>query len=261
MLCLCGYHYALDPKQRPHIGDRAVSRAASRIGQNGRAFTVNQVVGAIACRRRFYLGFSTRKRRNKFRDTQGAVISLDEVHRLPGLIATPMFDAASPSRWGEPDLFDYGAERVLVVDTREVVDLLVLSGVHIGAKALVVSSGGYPAFATDLARRLVSDRPDVPVYVLHAAQPDDDTIQRARVTVGATSATPIVDLGLDRNAARRIPALRWARRVIPLPVDCLPYGVLVGRLTRALLDGSRLDAPADDGGSDYWWWATDDDYG
>lgn len=263
MICRrCGYRYVLDPKRPPRIGDRTVLRAGARIGANGRPFTVNQLIGAVTRRRRWYLGITTSGRRRRFDAMGSAIGRLEGARALHGLVTRPRFGSSAPTSWNEPDLFDYGAERLLVVDEYGIVDLLVSCDVHLAAKALVLSVDGYPAHVLALARRLVGERPDIPVFVLHAAGSwmDGAVADRARALLGATSSTPILDLGLDVDAAKRIRSLRWARGVLPLPADCLPNSILVGGLTRAMVEGTRLGT-VDDGGSDPWWRVFDDDYG
>jgi len=258
----CGYNYVLSPKESPYIADRRLIRAASRAGRDGRPFTVNQLVAEIARSKRFFLGWTRHRRNSRFAATQESIRYFHRYRGIPGLLDELSLDRSAPTAWTEPDLHDYGAERVLVVDDPIVVDLLVGYGVHVDAKALIVSRDGYPRVATELVQRLLRERTDVPVYVLHASDVDADAfIANTRAMLQASATTPVTDLGLAPDCATRISSLRWARRLKRVPVDALSFGALGGRLPRAITDGTRLDATADSSDGGIGWWLVLDDYG
>lgn len=88
--------------------------------------------------------------------------SLDQLLRQPTL-HTP------PPEWDEADIYDYGVERLLLVEHDLLVDLFVLNGFHAQQRTLVLSLSGYPTYLLPMAKRCLHDNPQLPVYLLHDA--------------------------------------------------------------------------------------------
>ena len=168
----CGYLNLLDPRRSPYVTDRRVIFAAQHASSNGRLwYTSRQVLGVLMSRRRRWW------RRTASPAEMSVIIEAiprfrDNGWELPGLIVAPTFENVAPPDYPEADLFDYGAERILVVDDAIVVDLLVRTGVHTDARVIIISTTGYPRQIVERAASLVSHRPDVPVHVLHASGVD-----------------------------------------------------------------------------------------
>ena len=238
----CGYQNVLDPRSFPHVTDRRVLFAGRQVSDNGRRwYTARQLVGQLARRRRVW------------RWTRGVTpaqmtvmtVAVEQLRRhgwpFPGLIVAPALDLAAPVGYPEPDLFDYGAERILVVDDPLIVDLLVRNGVHTDARSVIMANTGYPSQVAARAATLLEQRPDVPVHILHASNRSCDAMTAAAGTVlGAPDIRPH-DVGLSPLAARRIPVIRWARRLPSIPVDTLPYQWLTTALVDALTTNTPLE--------------------
>ena len=238
----CGYAFVFSPKRGMQLADRRVLAAAQRLGRDGAAFAPRQVLGALAARRRF-LWWTRPVSSANFEAALADLARLGRQHEptFAAMLSGPALEAAGTQQWPESDIYDYGAERILVVDQPLAVDLLVHARVHVTAKAIVVDQYGYPARIVELARELVIARPDVPVMVLHGTGHDTATaVAAARRLIGTTE--PIVDVGLSSETARRHRALRWARRLPSVPLDALPRWMLGGALTGALTSGESLDA-------------------
>jgi hypothetical protein len=157
------------------------------------------------------------------------------------MVTAPRLAGAGTVRWPEPDIYDYGAERILVVDDPTVVDLLVENDVHTSARAVVIDRSGYPTAITELARALVRDRPDVPVAMLHASDADRAALTASiQALLGASA--PVTDLGIDPGVISGFKALRWARRLDRLPLDALPHWLLTGPLVEAMITNSPIAA-------------------
>ena len=87
--------------------------------------------------------------------------------RVPGLeklLGIPELKAP-PGRIPESDLFDYGVERILIVPSNRLVDLLVKNGFHATERTLVLSANGYPAYLAEKLGQLLSTSPKPPVFL------------------------------------------------------------------------------------------------
>ena len=161
--------------------------------------------------------------------------------RFARMVTAPALQDAGTEMWPEPDVYDYGAERILVVDNSVVVDLLVDAGVHMTARAIVIDLAGYPSRIGELARRLVAERPDVSVGLMHESGADIARLtERVRELLGAP--VRVEDVGLAPAAAKTIDELRWARRIPSVPIDAVPRWVFTVALADAWLNGRQLGA-------------------
>lgn len=153
---------------------------------------------------------------------------------IPKLLRAPSLDR-SPGPYREGDIFDYGVERVLIVEHDLLVDLMVKNNLHAEHRALVVSERGYPSYLVPHARRLLEERPDLPVVLLHDATPEG-TAMATRLRQSAIyplASRRLTDAGLFPRAVPRIKSLE---PTIPgsydnaARVDFLPFGVMAGGL-------------------------------
>ncbi len=151
-----------------------------------------------------------------------------------------------PPEWKESDIFDYGVERILIVQRELMVDLLVLNNAHAEQRALVISESGYPAYLTQMAGRLIEQRPDLPVFILH----DGDEIgQKMRSRIEMTSqpikADALIDMGLYPNDFRRLTKVKnfdkqdSDRR---LPMDALPNNLLMASVATCFVQRASFDS-------------------
>lgn len=97
-----------------------------------------------------------------------------------------------PPDFPEKDLFDYGVERIIIVERPLLVDLLVKNGFHIDQNALVFSRDGYPAYILQRARKMIKEVPSLPVYLLHDASEVGMAMSRKNKLLRCT----VVDLGI-----------------------------------------------------------------
>jgi hypothetical protein len=153
---------------------------------------------------------------------QAAGKPLDRLLQQPGLERPP---PAAPER----DIFDYGAEAVLIVDDDLAVDLLVANGFARTNRCLVVSTSGYPSRVAEHAAALLAAAPATPAGVVHASG-NIGALGEATARYGPG----VVDLGLSTDTVRNLAALRWARREASVPVRALPHRVLAAALPVAL---------------------------
>ena len=180
--------------------------------------------------------------------------------KLDKMITKPTLREPPPD-WPDSDIYDYGVERVLVVEHDLLVDLFVLNGFHAFHNALVIAESGYPDYLLPRLRDLLQERPDLPVYLLHDATPDGVAMEtRVRAATDLPFGEhPIVDLGLMPTDVKVIQSLRWTKRssfyTRGLPVDLMVYATLAAIAGDAIDMGQplrevALAAMASGGGSD-----------
>ena len=131
-----------------------------------------------------------------------------------------------PPEWNELDIYDYGVERLLIVEHDLLVDLFVKNGVHAEQRMLVISESGYPDYLMEVARRLLDEQPDLPVFLLHDATAHGTAMQARLLSSGMlpVESHPLVDLGmrpLDFRKLKRTKQFDRANSNRDLPVDAL----------------------------------------
>lgn len=165
---------------------------------------------------------------------------------IPRFISQPDL-GEPPPEWAEPDIYDYGVERVIIVERDLLVDFLVRNDFHAQHRALVISQSGYPEYLLPVARRILADAPDLKVYVLHDASPAGEQLARRVPSLGlGVQDHPVIDLGLCREEAVRIGRLHVLRPkqiAGPVPIDMLHPKALLGALAVSLEHDVPLAAP------------------
>ena len=152
-----------------------------------------------------------------------------------------------PPAWTEPDIYDYGVEGVLIVEHDILVDLLVKNNFHVESRVLVVSEQGYPNYLAPLAWKLIAQRPDLIVYLLHDSTPQGVQM-RERVLAREGDKLrdrAIVDLGISPEIVARLKRLKHVgpkRLNYAIPVDYLKYGALALGLSQAIAKNMDLSA-------------------
>lgn len=164
---------------------------------------------------------------------------------LEKMITKPTLHEPPPD-WPDRDVYDYGVERILVVEHDLLVDLFVLNGFHTLHNALVIAESGYPDYLLPRLQQLLQERADLPVYLLHDATPDGVAMQDRihSATDLPFGEHPIVDLGLMPQDVAMIQSLRWTKHTsfpqMGLPVDLMPYATLAAIAGDAIDTGQPL---------------------
>lgn len=165
--------------------------------------------------------------------------SIEKLITHPGL-----HDA--PPEWPEGDIYDYGAQQILIVERDILVDWLVLNGWHTQNSTLVIAESGYPGYITERASKLIAEREDLPIFLLH-----DSSRHGARMSTRIEdSGTPlcirernVVDLGLTAQDADRLDRRGIhgvAQDQFRLTVDALGFRALAPGLTTATVGGLAI---------------------
>lgn len=101
-------------------------------------------------------------------------------HKLEGLIANTIHALEyKPQETVEDDIYDYGVERVLLVNDPSWVDFFVLGGFHAAQRCLVLSVSGYPSYLKPQLERIIKLQPEVPIFLLHDVHDRPAEVERA----------------------------------------------------------------------------------
>lgn len=184
--------------------------------------------------------------RRKIRDGQVLLRNVRAFARLHGEFPRQLRDdrplATPPPDWNESDIYDYGVERILIVERDLMVDLLVMNGFHSQERSLIVSEAGYPEYVLPHVERILREQPDTPLYLLHDASHRGADMKRRVSASGrlAQGATEAVDLGLRLEDARKLKRLAASGRRAQFPLDAVPYGVLSAGIAACMVENLTL---------------------
>jgi hypothetical protein len=162
------------------------------------------------------------------------------------LLRAPSLDRP-PQPYREDDIYDYGVERLIIVDQDLIVDLFVKNNLHAEQRALVLSERGYPTYLLPHAQRLLAERPDLPVILFH------DSTQQGAAMAGRLQSSSIfplggrrlVDAGLFPNDVPKIASIRStipSARGNAVPADFLPFGAMAAGLAGVAGGGLLMSA-------------------
>ena len=125
------------------------------------AFAVGGCAGLVM------VGFLHGKNRLKVvYKSQSVVTKWMKKGEVPGLIDIGAL-AEPPAEWSESDIYDYGVERIVVVNRDELVDFFVQNDFHQTSRSLIISANGYPNYLVPVAQKMVNDNSDLPIVLLH----------------------------------------------------------------------------------------------
>lgn len=154
------------------------------------------------------------------------------------LITTPRLHTPPPE-WKEADIYDYGAERVLIVDRDILVDLLVLNGFHAQERTLVISANRYPDYLMPHVEKVLTENPELPVFFLHDSTSKGMGIFKNKQLSNFPSFAghPVIDLGIfpeDVPKIRRIRPTKPITSEYAVEVDLIPYNMLSSMTAEAV---------------------------
>ncbi|MEM7600619.1 MAG: hypothetical protein AAF357_04295 [Verrucomicrobiota bacterium] len=154
-----------------------------------------------------------------------------------------------PPEWPEEDIYDYGFERILIVERDILVDWLIGNGFHLAHNALIIAESGYPDYLLQHAARILAERPDLPVYLLHDATSEGVEMEKRILKSPAGDFLrdhPIIDLGLNPESIDRLGLPRFLKKTSSdLPVDALRVDRLGNILTVAFASQASLAEAAE----------------
>lgn len=103
------------------------------------------------------------------------------------LVKPSLYDP--PPKFPEGDIYDYGVERLIIVERKILVDLLVKNGFHTEQRALIFSMNGYPSYIAERAKILLKSVPELPIYLLHDATHAGVSMRRKIILHGQENRT------------------------------------------------------------------------
>ncbi|MCI5138058.1 MAG: hypothetical protein D3922_06500 [Candidatus Electrothrix sp. AR1] len=145
-----------------------------------------------------------------------------------------------PPQFPEGDLYDYGVERVIIVERRLLVDLLVKNKFHTDQRALIFSADGYPSYIAERAKILLKASSDLPIYLLHDATEKGGAMKR-KINYPKHK---VIDLGIFPEQIKKLPVLKPLRlkhQEHQAPLDVLPYAALSAIGGAAIAAGVPFD--------------------
>ncbi len=174
------------------------------------------------------------------------------------LLKQPTLDKPPP-QWKEADIYDYGVERVLIVERDLLVDLFVRNDFHSQQRVLIMSQTGYPSYLEKAANEVLERQPQTPVFLLHDASDAGMAMKSRMQKTGKISVGQqrIIDLGMTPGDIKRFAkALGVHYSTLAAKVDSLPYRGLANMIALAMEKQLPLSALSrdeirkyDDGGS------------
>lgn len=140
------------------------------------------------------------------------------------IVTKPMLTNPPPT-YKENDIFDYGVDRVVIVDDPLFVDCLILNEEHIKSKALIISKDGYPHYLKGQLRKILDQSDNIPVILLHGTdqnKPKIVTEIESNYNVKLVN-QQVYDLGYYENQIKQAKSLYKRMRITKCTVDMLPY--------------------------------------
>ncbi|MEM7475830.1 MAG: hypothetical protein AAF483_12635 [Planctomycetota bacterium] len=169
---------------------------------------------------------------------------------IDGLIQQPSLHQPPP-QWSEQDIYDYGVERILIVQHDLLVDLFVRNGLHAEQRALVISESGYPSYLMAVTKRLLEERPDLPVFAFHDADAQGQAMMQRLFSMDLPlKGRPITDLGMRPEQFKKS---KRTRSYDPystdrdLPADAMPVPMLAAGLGACFAAGAAQELLGNDG--------------
>lgn len=276
MRCSCGYDFILDPKSDGYADNKLIAAARRASGNGERYFTPRQLAtevlamrgsgaSSIGCGMLLLLGSVVLIIANPTAWFVGTILGVGAMVGLHyGLIGIHKFDYEQfrkalhkydnskgplprmlrndrpltdpPPTFEEDDLFQYGAEGILITQRPLLTDLLVLNGFHETQRMVVVAESGYPDYLVPRINRILEEQPALPVFVLHDANASGEgmasRVQKSKIF--SLSNRAITDLGLSLDDLKLLPKLsRLARIDGDVAIDHLRFVKLSNGLITA----------------------------
>lgn len=148
----------------------------------------------------------------------------------------------APKSAPDPDVFDYGAQCVIVTQHDYLVDWLVRNDAHLAHQAIVISATGYPDHLKDRVKDLLEARDRVPVYLLHDTS-DEGKRMHSRVLNlpwAPFANARLVDFGLHRDQIEQLKPFRRLKMSGTITPDMIGFTALGSLLTVAIAERIAL---------------------
>ena len=165
---------------------------------------------------------------------------------LPKLLKAPSLHTA-PAKPAESDVFNYGAEKILIVDDDLLVDFFVFNNFHAEQRTLVISQSGYPSYLIPMVQKVLREQATVPVFLLHGSASAGEFMHMSLAEQGLDfSKHAVFDLGWNLTEAAEVKALKSLhihKWVEDAPIGLLHPKALIGATTVAMSNKVRISNP------------------
>nr|VFK37975.1 MAG: hypothetical protein BECKSD772F_GA0070984_101934 [Candidatus Kentron sp. SD]VFK42616.1 MAG: hypothetical protein BECKSD772E_GA0070983_101835 [Candidatus Kentron sp. SD] len=168
--CNCGYFFVFT--QNSHIEDKLMFFLERKADKNGsRYFSIDTIYSVYRENSRKKLRwFRLLITRSKPNVDKKAFASMYHVWREKSSLRSDYFIHTTSldknTHKIDEEFFAYGVERIIVVDDRIKVDVLVKNWEHISKKALIVSGDGYPGYLKIRAKKILEQQPNIRIDFL-----------------------------------------------------------------------------------------------
>ena len=155
---------------------------------------------------------------------------------IKGMIRTAALSEPPPEA-DEPDIYDYGVERVLIVQRPILVDLLIANKIHVTNRAVIASGDGYPSYISGIVDKLVEDSPTLPVFLLHDSDAKGLQWLATQTERFQSPGRPVIDMGLNSETLkmiRKLGPLKLEKKQHLVPVDALPMAMLANGIALSM---------------------------
>lgn len=165
-----------------------------------------------------------------------------QANEIPKLLVKPQLGDPPVQQWQEPDIFDYGVERILVAEHDILVDLFVKNGFHAEQSCLIISADGYPTYLAQRLPELLKKNKNISVFLLHDSSPTGTTVTNKFLDSHKKllKNARILDVGLFPEDVKQINVLKrlkTEKEPTSVPVDAIPYAYLALLLTESISKG------------------------
>lgn len=164
-------------------------------------------------------------------------------HPIPFLADGNRFRGDVPKERLKEELFQYAPERILIVQSDDMVDMLVLNRFHVENKTAVVGASKYPLHVFKACQRFLEKKPDIPIAIVHDVSREgirlrDKLMADPSWNLGDKEVT---DLGLSISDAEKMKKPMW----IPATREVAAKGGGAGSKPAAEMVGDGMSVPLD----------------
>jgi hypothetical protein len=116
------------------------------------------------------------------------------------------------------EVFEYGVERIIVVEEPLTVDLFVKNNKHLNKKAVIISSEGYPAYLKPHLQTLLQKQPNIKIGFLHKPELTiEEQIRRFEQKYEVMLKGSVWDISTKQKYTKPVQSVE--AQTIPLSVD------------------------------------------
>lgn len=190
----------------------------------------------------------SRRRWNKFLKhwQKQSAKKKDEPDYLANMLTTRQLLEKPPSA-NEPDIYDYGAAKLLICEHDVQVDWLITNKFHTENGVVIISENFYPTYLKQQVKELIDANPDLEIYALHnTGKTGDDMINRLRSPLNEwkLNQQTITDLGLNHEHLLKT---KLNKKIIDqfndkFPPHAIPYHQFNPMLNHCMVNGVAIAA-------------------